>query len=123
MDRKRVLVVEDDFLIRLTLAEALADDGFEVLESGTAAEALACFESDGPIHLMMTDIQLPGGMDGAQLAAEVRAQWPDVPMIFMSGRPPAGAAAPRDVYIAKPYLPSDVCAAARRLTDAATEGA
>jgi CheY-like chemotaxis protein len=123
MERLRILVVEDDFLIRMTLAEALADEGFEVLEAGTADEALAQFDGAGKIDLMMTDIQLPGGMDGQELAARVRAARPALPMIFMTGNPQQGIAqSPLELTIVKPYLPSEIGAAARRLTQAANKG-
>ena len=66
----------------------------------------------------MTDIQLPGSLDGHALADRVRALRPDLPVIFMTGRPDAmGPAIPgrRELFVAKPYLPSEICAAARRL--------
>ncbi len=117
---KRLLLVEDEFLIRLTLGEALLDAGYEVLEAASADEALAVLakEPDHPISLMLTDIQLPGPVNGHELANRVRKHLPDLPVIFMTGRPDAGmnAASPRhNVFIAKPYLPSDVCTVVERL--------
>ena len=124
MNRPRILVVEDDFLIRLTLTEALSDDGFDVLEAGSAAEALVHLESTADIQLMMTDISLPGEMDGGQLATRVRSARPNLPMIFMTGKPAEAAyTSPQDLYVAKPYLPSEICAAARRMTQTTFQGA
>lgn len=117
----RVLVVEDEFLIRLTLAEALSDDGFEVLEAESGADALSLLRRHPNIRLLLTDVQLPGGLDGRSLAREARETAPNLAVILMSGTPEAvdaSAVSARDVFIAKPYLPSDVCAAARRLTAA-----
>lgn len=113
----RILIVEDEFLIRLTLAEALADEGFDVVEAETGDEALRLIVSDPAIRLMLTDMQLPGTLDGAQLAARVRAHNPDLPIIFVTGRPEAGGSllTARDLFIAKPYLPSEICTAARKL--------
>lgn len=114
-----ILIVEDEYLIRLTLAEALTEDGFTVLEAATGAQALAAAGAQAGIALLLTDIQLPGGMDGVALARRLREAAPDLPVIFMTGRPDRGAAAAataRDVWITKPYPLSEVCAAARRLT-------
>jgi DNA-binding response OmpR family regulator len=119
MERARILVVEDDFLIRITLAEALADDGFDVLEAGDAAQAMAHFQTipTGGIILMLTDIRLPGGTDGNQLGAQIRAAYPTLPIIYMTGHPSADPArSQHDYYINKPYLPSEVCATVRRIT-------
>ena len=112
---RRILVVEDDFLIRLTVCEALREAAFEVVEAGTAGEALAWLEGN-EVGLVLTDIQLPGGMDGRELAARVRARHPLVPIIYTTGRPDEpGPLGSRDMVIAKPYLPSQICEAARLL--------
>lgn len=119
MTPPRILIVEDEYLIRLTLAEALAEDGFEVLEAASADEALALMQLHHGISLLLTDVQLPGRVDGLALARALRTQVPALPVIFVTGRPEALAAAERtdrDGFIAKPYLPSEVCAAVRRLT-------
>ncbi len=115
----RVLVVEDEFLIRMTLTEALSDEGFDVVEAASAEEALALIAGAGPFALLLTDLQLGGKGDGIALARAVREREPDMPVIFMTGRPDhvaPGALSARDVTIAKPYLLTDICAAARRLT-------
>ena len=113
----RILIVEDEFLIRLTLAEALADEGFDVVEAETGDEALRLIETDPAIRLMLTDMQLPGTLDGAQLALRAREHSPELPIIFVTGRAEVAHAllTARDLFIAKPYLPSEVCSAARKL--------
>jgi CheY-like chemotaxis protein len=119
MPTPKILIVEDEFLIRLTLAEALAEDGFAVAEAASGDEALAMLQEDASIELLLTDIQLPGKLDGIALARAARRHAPLLPVIFMTGRPDSTTnAAPSqlDVFIAKPYLPSEVCATARRLT-------
>lgn len=118
MPALKVLVVEDEFLIRLTLSEALQDDGYDVLEASSADEAVEQIQSGQGIDLLMTDVQLPGKLNGWQLVEMARKSHPDLPVIFMTGRPdsvptPVG---PREMVVAKPYLPSDICAAARRMT-------
>jgi DNA-binding response OmpR family regulator len=116
--RVRVLLVEDEFLIRLTLAEALADAGYEVVEAETGDAALAVLEADPSIRLLLTDIQLPGALDGLRLVARARAGRPMLPVIYMTGRPDTMTSTrgnPCDAFIAKPYLPSEVTATVRRL--------
>ncbi|HEX4259700.1 MAG TPA: response regulator [Acetobacteraceae bacterium] len=118
MSNERILLVEDEFLVRLTLVEALSDDGFEVLEASSGDEAATVLERDPSIGLLMTDIQMPGSLDGRALARRARELRPDLPVIFMTGRPDtmgSPAADRRDLFIAKPYLPSEICAAARKL--------
>lgn len=113
----RVLVVEDEFLIRLTLAEALSDDGFDVLEAESGDAAMVLLRGNPDISLLLADVQLPGSLDGQSLVRMARETAPSLPAILMSGRPaPSTPASPLDVFIAKPYLLREVCAAARRLT-------
>jgi CheY-like chemotaxis protein len=113
----RILIVEDEFLIRLTLAEALRDEGYEVLEAESGEAALAALEQ-GEVMVLLTDLQLGGGMNGRMLAETARARSPDLPVIYMSGRPDElswAGMSPRDRVLAKPYLPSDVVGTIRAL--------
>jgi CheY-like chemotaxis protein len=113
----RVLLVEDEFLIRLTLSEALADEGFDVIEANDGAEALRLLK-DGSVSVMLTDIQLPGGMDGPAIMTQAREILPELPVVFMSGRPDSGATLsklPRTRFVAKPYRAADIVAAIRSL--------
>jgi CheY-like chemotaxis protein len=114
----RILIVEDEFLIRMTLAEALVSAGFDVVEAADGDEAAALLLSHSPFDVVLTDFQLPGRLNGADVARLARAGAPETPVIVVSGRPlPADqAVSAHDVCIAKPYLPSEVCAAVRRLT-------
>lgn len=112
----RVLVVEDEFLIRMVLAEALADEGFEVLEAGDTAEAEAILLAEPAIRLLLTDVTLPGPFDGIELARRACERRPELAVITMTGRPdPAAAPGPQRLQIAKPFTPSQVCAAAHGL--------
>jgi CheY-like chemotaxis protein len=104
-----LLVVEDDFLVRLTMADALTDGGFEVIEAGDAREALdrVCERND--ISAMLTDINLPGGEDGFALARAVRVIRPDLPVVYASGRYTAaesGKSVDGSRFLAKPFMPS-----------------
>lgn len=115
----RVLVVEDEFLIRLTLVEALTDEGFDVAEAETGDLALPMLQADPSIGVLLTDIQLPGTLDGRRLAQRARETRPDLPVLFMTGRPDPtaeAAASSLDRFIAKPYTLADICSAVRSLT-------
>jgi CheY-like chemotaxis protein len=113
----RVLIVEDEFLIRMTLAEALGDEGFDMREAETADAALPMLRADPEIRLLLTDIQLPGVLNGRTLAQQAREHAPLLPVIFMTGHPdPNDTSSPLDVFISKPYTLNDICDAARRLT-------
>ncbi len=119
--RPRLLVVEDEFLIRLTLVEALGDEGFEVLEAESGDDALPILLADPAIRLLLTDIQLPGALDGKRLAQRVRADRPDLPILFMTGRPDPAAealASPLERYVSKPYTLNDICTAVRAMVAA-----
>jgi CheY-like chemotaxis protein len=117
--RPKVLIVEDEFLIRMTLAEALTEEGFDVVEAATGEEGATALASDPDFALLLTDIQLPGGPDGLTLARSARENRPDLPVIYVTGRPdvmPSAAQSPRDAIVPKPYLPSEITSIARRLT-------
>lgn len=118
MAAHRLLLVEDEFLIRMTLSEVLSDDGFEVLEAEDGNGALALLSDGESIALMLTDIQLPGGLDGKTLAGKVREQNPKLPVIFMSGRSEtAPDPNPLNIYVNKPYSPIALSARVRQILD------
>ena len=115
---RRVLIVEDDFLIRLTLAEVLSDEGYKVFEAESGDEALKLIQTTPDVAILLTDIQLPGVLDGRALVRRARETRPDLPVIFMTGRPvalDANEAGGKEMYVAKPYLPSEICTAVRRM--------
>ncbi len=112
-----VLIVEDDFLVRMTLAEAMTDDGFQVVEAETAGQALELLVEHPLIEMLVTDLGLSGTMNGKTLAEAARKYRPGLPVLFMTGRPDLITADPaaREALIGKPYTPDEVCSAARRL--------
>lgn len=109
--RRRILLVEDEFLVRFSLAETLTDAGYEVVEAASAAEALEAIGREAELSLLMTDLQLGGTGDGVAVAAAARERHPGVKVIYMTGRPDALAGvamAPSDRVVSKPYLPSEI---------------
>ena len=80
-----VLVVEDEMMVRLPIAEYLRDCGYDVVEAGDAAEAIAAVNTAGPVNLVFSDVRMPGRMDGFGLAQWFKAHHPDVPVLLTSG--------------------------------------
>ncbi len=114
-----VLVVEDEVLISNLVADVLSASGFVVHEVTTADEALRYIDSDADIDVLFTDINLPGSMNGAELAERARALRPEMPIVYASGRfklSEVSPLVPRSLFMAKPYDPNDVCALLTRLT-------
>jgi CheY-like chemotaxis protein len=114
-----VLLVEDEVLISHLVADWLAERGFSVHEVTSGDAALAYIGAGGAVDVLFTDVNLPGSMNGAQLAARVRAMRPELPIVYASGRYRAEEIAPlvpRSVFVAKPYDPAAVCTLLARLT-------
>jgi two-component system, NtrC family, sensor kinase len=82
----KVLIVDDEPSIRLTLAEFLRREGFETLTASDAAQGSALFESDGGVEVVVVDINLPG-RSGIELLRELRERDPRVPVIVITGEP------------------------------------
>jgi CheY-like chemotaxis protein len=108
-----VLVVEDEVLIRDFVSEELTDAGFEVIQVGNADEAIAVLEARQDIHLVFTDIDMPGSMDGLKLAAAVRDRWPPVHIIITTGKARPMSIPANALFIPKPYLGRNVVTAMR----------
>jgi two-component system, response regulator PdtaR len=100
-----VLVVEDEELLRLHAANLLEDHGYRVIEAANAAAALKVLETRNDVRLLFTDIQMPGRIDGMDLARQVHARWPNVLLLITSGQIlPTRAEIPDDGrFVAKPY--------------------
>jgi CheY-like chemotaxis protein len=89
----RVLVVEDEVLISQLVAEVLCENGFAVHAVEEGEEALRYLKSGAKVDVLFTDINLARRMDGSTLAREVRAQRPELPIVYCSGRySPSGLA-------------------------------
>ena len=105
--RPTILVVEDETLVRLWIADELRTAGFLVVEAVNADEALTVLRGSIPIDLVMTDVRMPGSLDGRELAKTVRAVWPDLKIILCSGDPPASPDRMAiDAFFAKPCDPT-----------------
>jgi CheY-like chemotaxis protein len=117
--RPVVLVVEDEFLIRMHATEMIEEAGFEVVEASNADEAVTILEVRLDIAVVFTDVQMPGSMDGLKLARAVRDRWPPIHIVATSGfvnvrtedLPDGGR------FLPKPYSPAQIIGALRELTN------
>ena len=82
---KAILVAEDEEDVRLVVSEALAAAGFMVLNAGSGPEALRILEQNPGIDLLFTDIRMPGGMDGFELAHRAKQMRPELRIVYTSG--------------------------------------
>lgn len=78
MKKAIVLVVEDEALIRLDAVHMIEDAGYEVVEAANADEAIRILEQHREIHVVFTDVNMPGSMDGLKLAHAIRNRWPHI---------------------------------------------
>ena len=76
-----VLIVEDDFLLRMDAVDMIAAAGFEAVEARNADQAIEILEARPDITVVFTDIQMPGSMDGLRLARAVRGRWPPIKIV------------------------------------------
>ena len=118
-DQLVVLVVEDEPLIRMDIADELAMRGFKVLEAGDAREAIAILYDNPDIQILFTDIDMPGSMDGLMLAAAVRDRWPPIKIIVASGnRSVEDSDMPaQSRFFSKPYRADALARAMRDILD------
>jgi two-component system, response regulator PdtaR len=106
-----VLVVEDDFLVRDILELELQEAGYEVIVAGNADASIVLLEARTDIHLVFTDIDMPGSMDGLKLAACVRDRWPPIHIIITTGKARPLEIPANALFIPKPYLARTVVGA------------
>jgi CheY-like chemotaxis protein len=115
-----VLVVEDDYFLRINAVLMIEEAGFDVLEAASADQAIEILEARPDVHVIFTDIQIPGSMDGLKLAHAVRGRWPPIKIIATSGRvnlriddlPEGGR------FLPKPYRPEEIVGTLRELVGA-----
>jgi CheY-like chemotaxis protein len=115
-----VLIVEDELLVRDTIAACLRDEGFGVIETVSGEEAIALCQSGQSIDIVFTDINLDGAATGWDVGDAFQRERPSVPVLYTSGKSiDPKRRVPGSVFLAKPYKDSDVVqvcqqAAARR---------
>jgi two-component system, response regulator PdtaR len=106
MEKPKVLIVEDETLVRLSMVLTAEDNGYSVFEAGNADEAIAILETHPDIRLVVTDIEMPGTTDGIVLAHFIRNRWPPIHLIVASGRRLNDTPL---LAITRAFLPQAVC--------------
>ena len=112
-----VLIVENEAIVRMELTGRLAAMGLTVLAAADADEAIALLDDHPEISVLMTDIAMPGSMDGARLAHHAKRRWPPLKIIVASGLMDARQVdLPRDtIFLAKPFWPEALASALDRM--------
>jgi two-component system KDP operon response regulator KdpE len=117
--RKPILIVEDETPVRSLLKVMLTEEGFEVVEAKDGTVALhELWKRRGSVAMLVTDIDM-GRMGGIELAQSVRAQYPELPILFVSGLPmppeEVERIVPGSVLVTKPFDVATLVAAVRKL--------
>lgn len=118
----RVLLIEDDDLVRMMLSETLGSDGIEVDGLANGEDALILLGAGQVPDVLVTDIDLGPGINGFDLADIARSRHPDVEVILISGlAPQAEGRDPRrhERFLRKPFAPADLAAAIRQVAASA----
>ena len=116
-----VLIVEDEVLLRMDAADVIGSAGFEVVEAASADDAIVILGARRDITVVFTDVQIPGSMNGLNLARAVRGRWPPIKIVATSGLVDVGEKDLPDGgrFLPKPYLPKQLADVLRQLMAAA----
>jgi two-component system, response regulator PdtaR len=116
-ERPVVLIVEDEPLVRMLGADVLEEAGFEVVEAFNGDEALAVLQARPDINVLFTDVNMPGSLDGLDLARIVHERRPDIKLLIASGQVRLGEDQIPDAgrFLAKPYGPEAIVRHVREL--------
>ena len=115
--RQRILVVEDESLVREVMVEVLTDAGFEVVEASSGAEALHMMDDPDCMDMVVTDLNMPG-VDGLAVAYHARRTHAGVPVLFVTARPDLLRASPPPEpvrYLSKPFALAELTGAVSAL--------
>lgn len=110
-----VLVVEDEVLIRMVVTDLLREAGYRVVEAASGDEATSILASGQRLDLLITDVRMPGDIDGMDLTFQWKRSRPERPAIVVSGHLSQGASYPADLFLSKPYAGDALLAAVERL--------
>ena len=110
-----VLLVEDEPLVRITNVDILHEAGFRVVDANDADEAFEILKRRSDVSVVLTDVDMPGSMNGFEFARLVAQGWPEVGVLVISGktRPGQGDLPPRGAFLPKPYDPETLVNALR----------
>lgn len=112
-----ILLVEDDFLIRLLMSECLTDAGFNVVAAESGDQAITLLGDRGEMNLVVTDIQMSGTADGNKVAQAAKLRYPGVPVIYITGNSTSltNVMEGKDALMRKPFSPDEMLVVAQQL--------
>lgn len=114
-----ILLVEDEPIVRELGVSALEGAGYGVIVAGNAADAMKALEAGAQVHLVFTDIQMPGEFDGLELAHRVNDRWPAIHLLIASGRELGDRQMPaKGRFLSKPYAAAEMLRHVGELTAA-----
>ncbi len=122
-DRPVVLIAEDEVLVRMLIADVLQDAGYKIIEAASAEEALRVLEARPDVHVLVTDVEMPPGPTGYELAEQVRERWSYIQVLVTSGRMLPSAELPDGVtFVAKPWTPTSLARCVHEAVERASSG-
>lgn len=110
-----VLLVDDEPAIRMIASQGLEDAGFEVVEADCAESALKILKARADVGVLFTDIDMPGALDGLDLARLVHERWPAIQLVLTSGRGLPAPVPDDGLFVAKPYSIEDLTKAVAKV--------
>jgi CheY-like chemotaxis protein len=113
---RRVLVVEDEAIVRHLIVDVLIEDGFEVHAVANARDALSHLAAQWPVDVLFTDVELEGDVDGGRLAVLARKLLPELAVVYTSGSVERIEQVADSVFVPKPYEPAKICTLLTKVT-------
>jgi CheY-like chemotaxis protein len=123
MSTKKILLVDDDSDVRTVVRDALEESGYQIWEASDGSEALNIWKTRASqFDLLLTDMAMPGGLNGRQLADRLRCEQPGLKVVFMSGHilDPAGIIQSHRCFLQKPFSPEYLAEIVRSHLDPAS---
>jgi two-component system, response regulator PdtaR len=115
VQKPTILVVEDEVLVRMMLGDALREQGYAVIEAANADEAITVLRSSTHVDLVLSDIRMPGAIDGLALAHIIRNEYPNLKIVLASAYSISPAESRAHAFIRKPYNLAEVARQVRNL--------
>ena len=112
-----VLVVEDEAVMRTKLAEELRDAGYLVVEASNGTEAVEILTLRPDVKIVISDVRMPGPIDGVELCRRVRSGYPGIKVVLSSGEPNAADSTAHGGFFLKPYRVARIISHIRSFTD------
>jgi CheY-like chemotaxis protein len=123
-DRPLVLIVEDEAMVRMLIADVLQYEGYKIIEAKNATEAVQVLQAQPDIQVLVTDAEMPPGPSGFELAHRTRERWPYIGIIITSGRrwPGRGDLPEGAVFLPKPWTAEQLARLVQEATDRGDRG-